>query len=64
MSFLYYHLTTKYLNIETTNTFSDGAASQFKQRYLFSNIHTWEQNTQISFGIFLQLRMERGMLMV
>ena len=24
----------------------DGAASQFKQRYLFSNLHHWEQNTQ------------------
>ena len=47
MSFLYNHLTNKYPTIETINTFSDGAASQFKQRYLFSNLHTWEQNTQI-----------------
>ena len=46
MSFLYNHLTTKYPTIETINTFSDGAASQFKQQYLFSNLHTWEQNTQ------------------
>ena len=46
MSFLYNHLTNKYPTIETINTFSDGAASQFKQRYLFSNLHTWEQNTQ------------------
>ena len=42
MSFLYNHLTNKYPTIETINTFSDGAASQFKQRYLFSNLHTWE----------------------
>ena len=28
------------------NTFSDGAASKFKQRYLFSNLHHWEQNTK------------------
>ena len=46
MSFLYNHLTNKYPTIETINTFSDGAASQFKQWYLFSNLHTWEQNTQ------------------
>ena len=46
MSFLYNHLTTKYPTIETINTFSDGAASQFKQQYLFSNLYIWEQNTQ------------------
>ena len=46
MLFLYKQLTIKYQTIETINTFSDGAASQFKQQYLFSNLHRWEQNTQ------------------
>ena len=66
MSFLYNHLPTKYPTIEAINTFSDGATSQFKQRYLFSNLYTWEQNSfkQISFWIFLQCCMERGLLMV
>ena len=40
MSILYNHLTTKYPTIETINTFSDGAASRFKQQYLFSNLNT------------------------
>ena len=30
--------------------FSDGAASQFKQRYLFSNLHKWETK----FGVVLK----------
>ena len=65
MSFLYNQLTGKYPSIETINTFSDRAASQFKQQYLFSNLHTWEQTLkQISFGIFLQRCMERRLLMV
>ena len=46
MLFVYNDLPTKHLTIETINTFSDGAASQFEQQYLFSNIHTWKQNTQ------------------
>ena len=46
MSFLSNQLTITYPTIETIHTFSDGAASQFKQQYLFSNLHTWEQNTQ------------------
>ena len=40
MLFLYNHLTTKCPITETINTFGDGAAFQFKQRYLFSNLHT------------------------
>ena len=27
--------------------FSDGATSQFKQRYLFSNLHSWEMEHDI-----------------
>ena len=33
-------LKEKYTGIETIQIFSDGASSQFKQRYLFSNLHT------------------------
>ena len=30
------------------NVFSDGPTSQFKQRFLFSNLHYWEQDHDIS----------------
>ena len=64
MSFLYNQLNGN-PSIETINIFSDRAASQFKQQYLFSNLHTWEQTLkQISLGIFLQRCMERRLLMV
>ena len=39
VTFLYKYLVEKYPSIKLINTFSDGASSQFKQRYLFSNIH-------------------------
>ena len=39
-------ITAGYPTTETINTFSDEVASQFKQPYLFSNLHTWDQNTQ------------------
>ena len=57
MSFLNNHLTITYPTIETIHTFSSGAASQFKQQYLFSNLHTWEQNTQtnIVWNVFATL---------
>ena len=42
MSFLFSKLTEKYKSIKVIKVFSDGAASQFKQRYLFSNLHEWE----------------------
>ena len=42
MSFLFSKLTEKYKSIKVINVFSDGAASQLKQRYLFSNCHEWE----------------------
>ena len=47
MTILYKYLVEKYPSIKLINTFSDGAASQFKQRYLFSNIHLWETNLNI-----------------
>ena len=64
MLFLYNHLTSSTFN--TINTFSNGAASQFKQWYLFANLHRWEQNTQtnIIWGFILQHCMERKLLMV
>ena len=46
MSFLHNHLTTRYSTIEAVITLNDVAASHFKQEYLFSNLNTWEQNTQ------------------
>ena len=35
-------LKEKYPSIKKINVFSDGASSQFKQRFLFSNLHKWE----------------------
>ena len=32
----------------TINVFSDGPTSKFKQRFLFSSLHYWEQNHDIS----------------
>ena len=42
ISFLFSKLAEKYKSIKVINVFSDGAASQFKQCYLFSNLHKWE----------------------
>ena len=42
MSFLFSKLAEKYKSIKVINVFSDGAASQFKQHYLFPNLHKWE----------------------
>ena len=36
------HLKASYPGIETIDIFSDGPTSQFKQRFLFSNLHGWE----------------------
>ena len=35
MQFIFICLKEKFVSIETIDLFSDGAASQFKQRYLF-----------------------------
>ena len=37
------HLKATYPDIEIIDVFSDGPTSQFKQRYLFSNLHSWEE---------------------
>ncbi|XP_065058999.1 uncharacterized protein LOC135686653 [Rhopilema esculentum] len=39
--------TGRHLDIETIDIFSDGTSTQFKQRYLFSNLSKWES----TFGI-------------
>ena len=36
-------LREKYPDFQQINVFSDGPSSQFKQRFLFSNLHLWEQ---------------------
>ena len=36
-------LTNKYPAVKNVNILSDGASSQFKQRYLFSNLWIWQQ---------------------
>ena len=41
-------IVTKYPSVKSIDIFSDGAASQFKQKYLFSNLHTWETKFEIS----------------
>ena len=38
------HLKEKFPSIKVLNVFSDGAGSQFKQRFLFWNLHYWEQD--------------------
>ena len=41
---IFSYLLDKYPMIETIHVFSDGASSQFKQRFLFSNLSRWEAN--------------------
>ena len=47
MSSLLEDITTRHLNIEATDVFADGTSTQFKQKYLFSNLANW----QSTFGI-------------
>ena len=47
MSSLLEDITTRHLNIEVIDVFSDGTSTQFKQKYLFSNLAKWES----TFGI-------------
>ena len=42
IQYIFNHLKTTYPDIECINIFSDGATSQFKQRFLFSNLYAWE----------------------
>ena len=48
MQCIFRSLRAKFPSIETVNVFSDGPTSQFKQRFLFSNLHYWEQDHDIS----------------
>ena len=41
-------LREKFPHIEYVNVFSDGPTSQFKQRFLFSNLHYWERDHELS----------------
>ena len=44
MVYIMKHLREKVPSIKVLNVFSDGAGSQFKQRFLFWNLHYWEQH--------------------
>ena len=42
------HLREKFPSIRVLDVFSDGAGSQFKQRFLFWNLHYWEQDHHLN----------------
>ena len=42
MTYIFRFLRENFELLEEINIFSDGAGSQFKQKYLFSNLHAWE----------------------
>ncbi len=48
MQCIFQTIRVKFPSIETVNVFSDGPTSQFKQRFLFSNLHYWKQDHEIS----------------
>ena len=48
MDYIFEYLLEKYPLIKKINIFSDGPGSQFKQRYLFSNLHTWEEKHKVN----------------
>ena len=50
VSYILEYLNKNYANLKIVNIWSDGAASQFKQRYLFANLHPWQE--QFSIKIF------------
>lgn len=47
ITYILKYLTVKYKGIRQIDVFSDGASSQFKQRYLFSNLHLWEMEFDV-----------------
>ena len=51
---LFEKITQKYISVKVINIFSDGAASQFKRRYLFSNLYEWQNDysVQIMWNFF------------
>ena len=50
MNHIFASLKQKYPQIEKIDVFSDGASSQFKQKYLFSNLHDWQNQHQVQIG--------------
>ncbi|XP_033625038.1 uncharacterized protein LOC117288334 [Asterias rubens] len=47
MTHIFSDLKQKYQSIQKISVFSDGASSQFKQRFLFSNLHMWEEQFDV-----------------
>lgn len=48
MQCIFHSLIAKFPNVELIDVFSDGPTSQFKQQYLFSNLHSWEQEQEVT----------------
>ena len=48
MSYLLKKLKEDNPSLKVLDIFSDGAGSQFKQKYLFSNLYAWEQDYSLS----------------
>lgn len=48
MNYLLKQLREDTPSLNVLNIFSDGAGSQFKQKYLFSNLYSWEQDYSLS----------------
>ena len=48
MQCIFRSLRAKFPSIQAINIFSDGPSSQLKQRFLFSNLHHWEQDHVIT----------------
>ena len=42
MSYILEYLASKYPRVREIKVISDGAASQFKQRFLFKNLYVWK----------------------
>ena len=47
MNYILKYLRDRSEILKVLNVFSDGAGSQFKQKYLFSNLHAWEREYDI-----------------
>ena len=47
MQHIFSNMKTTFPDIEHINVFSDGLTSQFKQRYLFSNLYSWEKERDL-----------------
>ena len=60
LEYILKHLGEKFPSIKILNVFSDGAGSQFKQRFFFSNLHNWEQDHHLKLpGTSLPRLMEK-----